>query len=323
MRHLSAALVSSTLLISFAHAQGANLAVRLGPRAAAWQIGPYQGKLDAVNVDGDVRPATAIGPSGLVLTTAAPIARDTELLVRFRITLPKGQGSGFSLVGGQKKPGDSGANALGLQFWIHPTAEPETLTWTLNPMPGEKQGLAGSYTARTLPANRLLMPDMTRRRIEQDFASEPTLTKRWLTLRYELRKHAARVWLDGRLLREARRPEIDTTGFVRLTLSNGVQVAEVALRDLPPPGASCCRCSSGSCVARTVPRALLSRRRCLVLWKSWTPARGDRCWSRVICSTSWDCGKSWMPVAAGRSCCPRKILTTTGRAGCWPCWPIG
>src|SRR5262249_6031087 len=47
-------------------------------------------------------------------------------------------------------------------------------------------------------------------------------------------QHAARVWLDGRLLREARHPEIDTTGFVRLNLWNGVQVAEVALRDLPP-----------------------------------------------------------------------------------------
>src|SRR5438034_9335131 len=104
-------------------------------------------------------------------------------------------------------------------------------------MPGEKQGVAGSYVARTLPANRLLLPEMTRRRLEQDFAAEPTLTRRWLTLRYEFRKHAARVWLDGRLLREARHPEIDTTGFLRLNFWNGVQVAEVALRPLPPEDA--------------------------------------------------------------------------------------
>src|SRR5262249_38987112 len=138
-----------------------------------------------------------------------------------------------TVTAGQKKPGDSAANALGLQLYIHPAHETETLSWTLNPMPGEKQGLAGSYIARTLPANRLLMPEMTRVRLEQDFAAEPTLTKRWLTLRYELRKNLARLWLDGRLLREARHAEIDTTGFVRLTLLNGVQVAEVALRDLP------------------------------------------------------------------------------------------
>src|SRR5437762_11051538 len=102
-------------------------------------------------------------------------------------------------------------------------------------MPGEKQGAAGGYTSRApLPTNRLLLPEMTRRRIEQDFAAEPTLTKRWLTLRYEFRKNAARVWLDGRLLREAKHPEIDTAGFLRINFWNGTQVAEVTLRPLDP-----------------------------------------------------------------------------------------
>ena len=234
MRRLSAVLLSTIILTSFVQAEDAKLAVTLGPNAAAWQIGPYQGKIDAVAIDGDGRPASAIGPNGLVVTSAGPIAKDTEVFVRFRITLPKGQLSGLNLVAGQKKAGDSAANALGLQLHVQPTAESEAVTWTLSPMPGEKQGVAGNYTARTLPANRLLMPEMTRRRIEQDYAAEPTLTKRWLTLRYELRKNAARVWLDGRLLREARHPEIDTTGFVRLHLWNGIQLAEVALRDLPP-----------------------------------------------------------------------------------------
>lgn len=216
-----------------AHAQAPSPGVKLGPDEAAWQVAPYQGgKTDALAMEVDGRPATAVGPKGLVFTTKAPIAQDTELLVRFRITLPKGQGSGLNLVAGQKKPGDSAANGLGLQLHVHPSAEPEAVTWTLQPLPGEKNSVAGNYIARYLPANRLLMPEMTRRRIEQDFAAEPTLTKRWLTLRYELRKNVARVWLDGRLLREARRPEMDTAGFVRLNLWNGVQVAEVALRPL-------------------------------------------------------------------------------------------
>ncbi len=236
MRHLPIALLLfAVILVPFARGQDARLAATLGPTPAAWQVAPYQGgKLDAVTIDGDGRPASAVGPNGLVLTTAAPVTRDAELLVRFRITLPKGQGSGLTLTAGQKKAGDSAANPLGLQLYVYPAAEPETLTWTLGPMPGEKQGDAGSYTARTLPENRLLLPDMTRRRIEQDYAAEPALTKRWLTLRYELRRNAARVWLDGRLLREARHPQIDTTGFVRLNLWNGAQVAEVALRDPAP-----------------------------------------------------------------------------------------
>ena len=216
MQRLSAALLSTVFLTPFVQAQDAKLAVRLAPNAAAWEVAPYQGKIDAVTIDGDGRPASAIGPNGLVLTTTAPIKKDVEVFVRFRVTLPKGQGSGLNLVAGQQKAGDSAANALSLQLHVYPAPEPETVTWTLSPMPGEQQAVAGNYTARTLPANRLLMPEMTRRRIEQDYAAEPTLTKRWLTLRYQLRQHAARVWLDGRLLREARHPKIDTSGFVRL-----------------------------------------------------------------------------------------------------------
>src|SRR5262245_37373596 len=235
MRRFCAAPLFVTLLWTlFVQGQDAKLGIKLGPNEGAWQIAPYQGgKIDAAAIDADGRPASAIGPNGLVFTTSAPIAQDTELFVRFRITLPKGQGSGLTVTAGQKKPGDSAANALSLQLHVYPNPEPETVSWTLGPLPGEKQGLAGSYVSRTLPANRLLFPDMTRRRIEQDYAAEPTLTKRWLTLRYQLRKHAARVWLDGRLLREARHPEIDTAGFVRLNLWNGIQVAEVALRLLP------------------------------------------------------------------------------------------
>jgi hypothetical protein len=235
MRRLSAVLLlSAATLPLLVQAQEAKLAAKLGPNAAAWQVAPYQGKIDTTTIDGDGRPASAVGPNGLVLTTTDPIARGIEVFVRFRITLPKGQGSGLTVTAGQKKPGDSAANALALQLYVYPTPEPETVTWTLSPLPAEKQGASGSYTARTLPANRLLLPEMTRRRIEQDYAAEPTLARRWLTLRYQLRPNAARVWLDGRLLREARHPAIDTTGFVRLNLSNGVQVAEASLRDLPP-----------------------------------------------------------------------------------------
>lgn len=234
MRYCLSGLLFSILIgTSVAKAQDIKLAAKLGPDAA-WQVAPYQGALEVTSIDGDGQPASAIGVSGLVLTTKAPIERDIELFVRLRITLPPGQGSGMNMVAGQKAAGDSAANPLGLQLYVYASPEPEAVSWTLSPMPGEKQGLAGNYISRTLPVNRLLLPELTRRRVEQDFASQPTLNKRWLTLRYQLRKNAARVWLDGRLLRESRHPEIDTNGFLRLNFWNGVQLAEVSLRDLPP-----------------------------------------------------------------------------------------
>ena len=65
--------------------------------------------LDATTIDADGQPATAVGPSGLVLNTTAPIERDTELVIRLRINPPQGQGSGLTIFPGQKKPGELAA----------------------------------------------------------------------------------------------------------------------------------------------------------------------------------------------------------------------
>lgn len=236
MRRLSAALLlSPVIFVLFVQAQDTKLAIKLGPNAAAWQVAHYSGgKIDAVTVDADGQPAAAIGPNGLLVTTAGPVARDVEITARFRITLPKGLGSGLNVYAGQKKATDMLGNPLGITLWAYAGENQETVSSTLNPMPGEKYGTSAQYTARSLPINRLLMPEMTRRRIEQDYATAPTMSKRWMTLRYELRKNVARAWLDDRLLRESRHPEIETTGFVRLFCHNGVQLGEVSLRDLPP-----------------------------------------------------------------------------------------
>src|SRR5690349_16905332 len=112
-RTLVVLLFVSLFLTPPVHGQDAKLGVKLGPNEAAWQVAPYQGgKIDAVSVDADGKRAAAVGPNGLVLTTAAPVAQDTELLVRFRVTLPKGLGSGLTVTAGQKKPGDTAANPL-------------------------------------------------------------------------------------------------------------------------------------------------------------------------------------------------------------------
>src|SRR5438309_6854045 len=116
MRHLFAALCV-LLSLALVQAQPPKTGIKFGPDEAAWQVAPYQGgKLDLTTIDADGRTASAVGPNGLVLTTAKAVEPDTELLVKFRITMPKekGQGSGLTVTAGQKKAGDSAANALSL-----------------------------------------------------------------------------------------------------------------------------------------------------------------------------------------------------------------
>ena len=58
MRVCATALLLSPLLLTlFVQGPSTKLGVKLGPSEAAWQVAPYQGKLDAVAIDGDGKPA--------------------------------------------------------------------------------------------------------------------------------------------------------------------------------------------------------------------------------------------------------------------------
>jgi hypothetical protein len=121
-----------------------------------------------------------------------------------------------------------------MSLTVYPGADPENLTWYLQPLPEKKDVLGGNYVIRNLPKNRLTWPDLVRRRVEADTAAEPRLTQRWITLRYQLRKNEARVYLDDRLLRGASHPKLDTSGFVHLTCTRGVEIASLAVVPLAP-----------------------------------------------------------------------------------------
>src|SRR5262249_62246450 len=119
---------------------------------------------------------------------------------------------------------------------IYAGAEPENLTWTLQPMPGKKDAVAGNYRVPNLAKNRLTWPDMVRRRLEADTAAEPRITNRWIEVRYQLCKNEARVYLDDRVLRAAGHPALDTTGFVQVAFGKRVEIASAS--PAPPPPAA-------------------------------------------------------------------------------------
>ncbi len=214
--------------------------VDLGPvldgKTKSWQATPVNGaKPDHTIADAAGRPALIVGPNGLDLTTAAPIERDVEIRAVLRFTSPKDAGTNAYIFAGLKKPTDPPANPLTATFTIH--AGPvysQSVYWTLAPLPNRKESSAGAYSVRKLPRDRLTWPEMTRRRVEQDISTEPQLGERWITVRYILRKNATQVYLDDRLLRDARDPKLDTTGYFRLRLYNNMQLASLSMHDAPP-----------------------------------------------------------------------------------------
>jgi hypothetical protein len=207
----------------------------LVPATSGWRMAPYQlPKSDLIVAQVDGQPVFQVGASGLILTSKEKITGDVELRLRFRVTSPDDKGCWFVVVPGLPKLDYTGPNPLHLGLTLYAGPDPENLTWTLSPMPGAKDTLAGNYTIRNVPKNRLTWPDLVRRRIEADTAAEPRLTQRWITLRYQLRKNEARVYLDDRLLRGGFHPKLETSGFVQMTFTRGVEIASLSVAPLPP-----------------------------------------------------------------------------------------
>lgn len=207
----------------------------LGSAAAEWKISRYQGAADdykLIEVDG--QPVLIGGSNAAVFASVQKIAADSEITIRLRLGAAEGKQTSVYCGAGLKSADELASGPLFLNLYVPAGAEQETVICQMPPLPGEPQGVYFPYSARVLPKNRLTWPEMVRSRVEQDFASVPMLGKRWVTLRYVIRKNSAQVLVDGRLLRDAEGIGIEPEGHLRLTVFEGSQLASIRIRKLPP-----------------------------------------------------------------------------------------
>jgi hypothetical protein len=224
----AALIVCGTPLVAQPARNGSQLVPSLVPSDSAWQMGgPANSDLMVALVDG--RPTFRVGKTGLVLSSRDRLTGDVEFRLRFRMTSPDDKGCVLSCAPGLAAIDKLNANSLRLGLQLLAGPDPDYLIWSLAPLPDSKVGSGGRYGVSPLPKNRLTWPDLARRRLETDVASEPRITDRWLTLRYQLRAHEARVYLDDRLLRAVHHPKIDTEGFVQWAFGRGVEIASLSV----------------------------------------------------------------------------------------------
>ena len=242
MRHIlqstAAFCIFGLLFLAGMAAQDKGGTVDLSPvlgKPVGWNVALASGtKQDFVITPMAGKPVLQVGANGLYLTSKEKVTGEAELQLRFRMTSPEDKGSYLAVMAGLPKMEDPGTNPLRFGLQIHAGAEPENMMWSTAPLPEQKDGELGNYTVPNLPAGRLLWPEMVRARVEQEVASEPRLTQRFITLRYQLLKNAYRVYLDDRLLREGRHPKLDATGFVKLQFTRGAEIAGLKLIPLAP-----------------------------------------------------------------------------------------
>lgn len=182
----------------------------------------------------DGRTVLAGGPFATVLDRKTPLENDTELRITLRLNHPQHNVVWYWLMLGHDAPAKYAESPFGLSFNLPSGAQQEWFYWTVRASPGEKRALEGTYKSRGLPTNRLTWPATVRARIEADYASQPTLKERWLNIRVVFRKGSILYYLDDRLLKEATGPEVEGRGLLNMTLFDGVQLASIRTRKLPP-----------------------------------------------------------------------------------------
>jgi len=207
----------------------------LGSSPTEWQITRLQGTEDDFKVgDIDGEPALSGGPNVAVLTWMKPIAAETELSLRVRLSPPEGKAAYLHIMAGLKKPEENGDNPLQINFQRLTYGDPHAVLYSLPTIPGRTQSDYGYYKVAGLPVNRLTWPNMVRARVEQDAAVSPPLTRRWITLRYVIRKNSTDVYFDNRHIRRVPASLIDGTGLIRLRVYDGAHLASVRVKPAIP-----------------------------------------------------------------------------------------
>lgn len=209
-----------------------DLATILGSPASEWRFTQIYGPPDHTLSQADGQPALVAGPNVTVITSLKPITGDAEINIRFRFVPATGKASTFQFVAGLSSPNDASTNLLYLSLSV--PAGAETINWGMPALPGEAQSYYGNYPVLTPSKVQANWPELVRVRVEQDLSPAAPLTKHWLSVRYVLRPSGVETYVDDRLLREARGIGVNPEGHFRFWLWEGVQLASVRVRDLPP-----------------------------------------------------------------------------------------
>jgi len=178
---------------------------------------------------------TVMSVAGLPVTIAGTgmVEPDTEITLRFRLAAESAKVVSLTLSAGLKDAND--IREKGLFTTI--TAAAEDTRWTVfdpSSTDARKPTFSGFYRPHFSVERSLAWPESLRRNVESEMAASARLSQRWLTLKVVLRAAGHEVFLDGIPLAHPSREGLETRGFLRLTLTAGVQLAPVQIRKAAP-----------------------------------------------------------------------------------------
>jgi len=189
---------------------------------------------DSIVVEKDGHHVLVVGPNGITITRIPKITGDAQLVIRFRFVPTQQYAGGISVSAGLKSLEDREPNCLDFSVSGIKGTDSEAVQWSLPALPGERYGLYGTYNVKRIPRDISTYPSMVRTQVERDISSLPSLSERWMSIRYEMRKNDVLIYLDGRMLREVRGDYVNHEGHVRIQAWQGVQISSISVSPLPP-----------------------------------------------------------------------------------------
>lgn len=208
------------------------LSAVLGGDSAAWTVTAQNGSpIEYTIKEIDSRPTLLTEGNNVAVTGKTQYSPNTEILLRFRLTPPRGQGA--SLTVKAAIPSSDDIKQAPLEFGVSVGGGSDEMSWhATDPAPKDpkKTSVNGTYNLKGIKGRSLNWPEDLRKSIEHDMASLLAVEQKWLTVRYVLRKEAFRIYLDDRLVIDRAKPGLNVSGMVRVDLSPHVQLALVQVR---------------------------------------------------------------------------------------------
>jgi hypothetical protein len=192
-----------------------------GILGANWTVAPLKGNTFEAPKPDPVPAMLAAGRQLYVFSTdqAGPGAR-LRVVLRFRDLAGR---ANVNLAAGLKDPADLKERG----HFVTVTGRVGTAAWSVAD-PNSKERLpmsTGIYRPQYLVERSLSWPESLRRNVEADMVNSPPLDQRWLALELRLLEKGYEVSLDGIPLKRVEAESINPRGFLRLTLSPGVELA--------------------------------------------------------------------------------------------------
>lgn len=199
-----------------------------------WKVTDQKGaSLECKTRQIDNRTVLLTETNHAAITGAIRYEPNMELSIRFRLVPPSGVSAGLTALAAVNPNGDTNKQTA-CKVTISAQGGIDKVNWGFTGI--STNGLkSGTHNLRGIPERSLSWPEDLRKLIEHDMASLPSLSEKWMSVRYTFRKDCLRAYLNDKLIAEEPEQRLTESGLLhlQLDLSPNLELESIRAQSLP------------------------------------------------------------------------------------------